>query len=295
MPATQAETDPSVCYRHPDRTSWTLCERCGRTICPECQILTPSGVRCPDCVRETGGSVQWQPAAGKPAAQRKRAAARRTRSSVLAGRVSASTYPVVTITVAAISVVLWIVSFVTANAPFFALAALPDFAIEVWRYVTASIAYPASGVGVVFTILSIGIFTYIGWNAEKQFGRTRFLVLLIVTGTGAAAISMLAGGAAYGLVGPIWGMAGAYLIVVWAHAPSRNRMLISIAVWLVISLFLGGNILALIGGTASGIGAMLLLRRYDDRGGAGRSAYLILAGGLVALILLAILRNTVIA
>ena len=54
MPATQAETDPSVCYRHPDRTSWTLCARCGRTICPECQILTPEGVRCPECVREAG-------------------------------------------------------------------------------------------------------------------------------------------------------------------------------------------------------------------------------------------------
>ena len=295
MPATPAETDPSVCYRHPDRTSWTLCERCGRTICPECQILTPSGVRCPDCVRETGGSVQWQPASGRPAAQRKKAAARRTRSSVLAGRVGASTYPVVTITVAAIAVALWIIGFVTANAPFLALAALPESAIEVWRYVTASIAYPAFGAAVVFTVLSIGIFTYIGWSAEKQFGRTRFLVLLLVTGTGAAAISMLAGGWAAGLIGPIWGMAGAYLIVVWSHAPARNRMLIGIAVWLVISLFLGGNILALIGGTASGIGAMLLLRRYDDRGGAGRTAYLILVGGLAVLILLAVLRNTVIA
>ena len=32
-----------------------LCERCGRTICPECQIPTPNGVYCPDCVRETSG------------------------------------------------------------------------------------------------------------------------------------------------------------------------------------------------------------------------------------------------
>ncbi len=25
------------CYRHPDRQSFVLCQRCGRTVCPECQ------------------------------------------------------------------------------------------------------------------------------------------------------------------------------------------------------------------------------------------------------------------
>ena len=55
-----AHDDAGVCYRHPDRHSWVLCERCGRTICPECQIPTPNGVYCPDCVRETSGSApRW--------------------------------------------------------------------------------------------------------------------------------------------------------------------------------------------------------------------------------------------
>ncbi|HEU0206024.1 MAG TPA: hypothetical protein VFQ74_04945, partial [Pseudolysinimonas sp.] len=81
--AAGAEVDPSVCYRHPDRSSWTLCERCGRTICPECQILTPQGVRCPDCVREMGGSVQWKPAGASRSAAAKRST-RRARTATRA-------------------------------------------------------------------------------------------------------------------------------------------------------------------------------------------------------------------
>ena len=46
------ETDPSVCYRHPGRQSWVLCQRCGRTVCPECQIVAPVGVHCPDASRD---------------------------------------------------------------------------------------------------------------------------------------------------------------------------------------------------------------------------------------------------
>lgn len=293
MPATPAETDPSVCYRHPDRSSWTLCARCGRTICPECQILTPAGVRCPDCVRETGGSVRWEPAAGAKPARAKKAGMRPPRQ--VAERVSASTLPVVTIGVGAAALLLWIAGFVTGNAPFALLAALPDVAWQVWRYVTAAVAYPSIGPGAVFTVLSIGIFVYIGWSAEKQFGRRRFLALFLITGAGAAAISLVAGGLDYGLTGPIFGMAGAYLIMVWSNAAARNRLLISLAIWLIISLFLGGNILALIGGALSGIGATLLLRRYEDRTSRPWTPYLIIAGVLAVLIVLAVLRNTVVA
>ncbi|CAN5347594.1 hypothetical protein BH09ACT4_BH09ACT4_08860 [soil metagenome] len=221
---------------------------------------------------------------------------RRQPRASLVDRASASTLPVLSIGIASIAVLLWIAGFVTGNAPFTLLAALPDSAWQVWRYVTASVVYPAIGGGVVFTVLSIGIFVYLSWGAERQFGQRRYLTLFLVTGVGSAAISMLAGGYAFGLLGTIWGLTGAYLIMVWAHPASRNRLLITIGVWLLISLFLGGNILALIGGALSGVGAMLLLRRYDDAPSARPSTpYLLLAGALGVLILLAILRNSVLA
>src|SRR6185369_6058448 len=42
----------NYCYRHPDRQSFVLCQRCGRPICPECQTQAAVGVHCPECVRE---------------------------------------------------------------------------------------------------------------------------------------------------------------------------------------------------------------------------------------------------
>jgi membrane associated rhomboid family serine protease len=294
--ASAAETDPSVCYRHPDRSSWTLCARCGRTICPECQILTPSGVRCPDCVREAGGSVRWEPAAGAKPARAKKSMRRRPRTEDLASRVSASTYPVVTIGIAALAVVLWIAGFVTGDLPNRLLAASPEVAWQVWRYVTSPIAFPAVGGAVLFVVLSIAIFVYIGWSAERLLGRRRFFGLFLVTGAATAAFCMVAGSGASGLFGPIWGMAGAYLIMAWGQPAARNRILISIAVWLIISIFLSGSVLSIIGGTLSGVGAMLLLRRYEDRSGVKPSRpWLLLAGGVGVLIVLAILRNAVLA
>jgi hypothetical protein len=62
----------------------------------------------------------------------------------------------------------------------------------------------------------------------------------------------------------------------------------------VISLFLSGNILTLIGGALSGIGAALLFRRYDDRPRSGPATpYLILAGVIAGIIVLAILRSAI--
>ncbi|MBN6778695.1 rhomboid family intramembrane serine protease [Pseudoclavibacter alba] len=47
------------CYRHADRLSFVLCQRCTRTVCPECQTPAPVGVLCPDCMagREPGQSA----------------------------------------------------------------------------------------------------------------------------------------------------------------------------------------------------------------------------------------------
>ena len=48
---------PGFCYRHPDRPSFVLCQRCGRTICGECQTPAPVGVICPECMREQRASA----------------------------------------------------------------------------------------------------------------------------------------------------------------------------------------------------------------------------------------------
>ena len=300
MPATPAETDPSVCYRHPDRTSWTLCERCGRTICPECQILTPAGVRCPDCVRETGGSVRWEPAsAPRPAARAKKTGMRRR---AVAQRVDAATRPVITIGIAGTALVLWIAGFfasastVIGGAIFDVLVQRPQDAVQLWRYATTSISYPSIGSTYILSVLlGIAIFVWIGWGAERFLGWRRYAIVLLVSGVAAAALCGIALGSSIGLIGPVWGIFGAYLIVVWDQPMVRNRLLITMAIWFLFSLFFG-NIVAVIGGAAGGIGTILLLRRFDDRPRSRPSTpYLLIAAGLGVLIALAILSATVIS
>ena len=46
------DTSTLYCYVHPDRETTLRCNRCERPICAECAVLTPTGYRCKECVRE---------------------------------------------------------------------------------------------------------------------------------------------------------------------------------------------------------------------------------------------------
>lgn len=49
---TEKMNEEMYCYRHPDRKTLLRCNKCGRPICPECAVQTPTGYRCKDCIRE---------------------------------------------------------------------------------------------------------------------------------------------------------------------------------------------------------------------------------------------------
>jgi hypothetical protein len=44
-------TAPTYCQRHPANETALTCGRCGVSICPECLVHTPGGIRCPDCAQ----------------------------------------------------------------------------------------------------------------------------------------------------------------------------------------------------------------------------------------------------
>jgi membrane associated rhomboid family serine protease len=46
------ETGVPTCYRHPGRESYIRCQRCDRTICPDCMRDAAVGFQCPSCVDE---------------------------------------------------------------------------------------------------------------------------------------------------------------------------------------------------------------------------------------------------
>ncbi|MFC5502274.1 rhomboid family intramembrane serine protease [Lysinimonas soli] len=299
-PAAPAELDPSVCYRHPDRTSWTLCERCGRTICPECQILTPSGVRCPDCVRELGGTVQWTPAGGPSRAEAAAAKTRRTRErarrterrprwqqAVLRVLRPGDAIPLVSWLIAATVVVVGVVG-LFSPLPVDLLAASPQWSWQVWRFVTGA---AVSG-GALNLILSVLFFLLIAPTSERELGRRKFLIVFFAAVIAGNAFAVLAGITGFGLFGGLYGLFGSTLIIVWPSPAARTQLLITIAVNFIIAIALSPSLLPeIVGGLIAGAGAGYLMHRFEDTPRLERRAYLIIAGGLLALIALAVLRS----
>ena len=54
-----AATGVPTCFRHPDRETWIRCQRCEKSICPDCMRDAAVGFQCPDCVKEASkGSRQ---------------------------------------------------------------------------------------------------------------------------------------------------------------------------------------------------------------------------------------------
>lgn len=305
MSAVGPEVDASVCYRHPDRTSWTLCERCGRTICPECQILTPQGVRCPTCIEELGGSVQWAPASGprpQPRASKPRRVRARSRSALddrpawqraLLGMLRpGEESPVVSWSIAGASTAVWIVGLFTPVL-FLWLAALPGYAWQVWRLATASLASApgATLTGVLTFVLSALVFLLTAPLAERQLGRRRFVVVVLAAGVAGAAAASIVGFAGYGLYGIIYGLFGATLIQVWSSPGLRTQLLVMIGVYVLITLILSPSLLPeIVGGILGGTGAAYVDQRFEDRH-SRRTPYGIIAAGLAALVVIAIVRG----
>lgn len=54
-----AATGVPTCFRHPDRETWIRCQRCDKSICPDCMRDAAVGFQCPDCVKQASkGSRQ---------------------------------------------------------------------------------------------------------------------------------------------------------------------------------------------------------------------------------------------
>lgn len=201
--------------------------------------------------------------------------------------------PVLTWTIVGLVVVLWIVGLFTGGLPVQLLAADPTVGVQVWRYFTAALVYPANVLFVISILLTGFFFLLTAPAVEKNLGRGRFFVLALgAAGAGSAAM-VLSGSPAYGLSGVLFAVFGAFLIFVWSYPPARVQALIIIGLNLLITIALGGFTLPqIVAGLIVGAGATYLFRRYDDtRGSKARTPYLIIGAVVVGLILMAVVRS----
>lgn len=297
------ETDPSVCYRHPGRQSWVLCQRCGRTVCPECQIQAPVGVHCPDCVAETSGGVTWRPNNVAPIKPKRRARqAQRVRTLLQPAGV---TWNAPTVMLGAAIALFVVGSF--SSLPFQLLAAIPSTSgidplipfpeLQLWRYLTAPFISSGGGIGfssIVFFALSAVFFWLSAPQLDRMLGTRTFLIVAGVASVVGNAATVISGQPGTGLYTILFGSFGALLVAVWDDRQVRSQILIMIAINLLLSIVLSGGLSlpALVGGIVGGAGSLYLLRSAPSRW-KPRTPALIIGATCAGLILVAALRGGV--
>jgi len=272
---TQLPDSPAnYCYRHPDRQSFVLCQRCGRTVCPECQSAAAVGVHCPECMRESRQST--------PRVQPRVVTAVRR-----AGR---SGSPVVTYAIMALCALVFVAELATGllgggSIVQRVLGYYPPFTlIAPWQLVTTIFVH-GGFLHILFNMFSLFV---LGRQLEPMIGRARFAALFLLSGIGGSvAVLLLAPGTfVVGASGAIFGLFAAYFVIARHLGANATQLIVIIGINLAIGFFLP-NIAwqAHLGGLI--VGALVGLVFVKTRPVRRRTAqYLLLAGVAVLLVAL---------
>lgn len=250
----------NFCYRHPDRQSFVLCQRCGRTICGECQTPAPVGFICPECMREQRASAPRT----KPAIL--------TRARSAAGRGA----PVVTYSLIGITLAVYLLQLIPGLAVTDRLLYAGVYSIpgnfEPWRMLTSVFVHST---GLIFHVL-LNMYTLwiFGQLLEGLLGRWRFLSLYLISGLAGSVGVLWLGDPRTGVVGAsgaIFGLLGAFLVIQRRLGGSATQLLILLGINLVIGFIPGFNIAwqAHLGGLVAGalVGFIFVeTRKRDQRG-----------------------------
>lgn len=238
----QAYNPANYCYRHPDRQSFVLCQRCGRTICPECQTPAAVGVHCPECVREQRAQFTAnRRASGAPS----RVTVARRRFAMLDQKA--------TVVIVAVSVVIWLLDQVSNRA----LTQLLGYnayylPTQPWRMVTSLFVH-SGFLHIAFNMWAVWIF---GRMLENMLGTWRFLALYFISGlAGSMAVTLLAPQTSVvGASGAIFGLFAAFFMIQRSLGGNAVSLLVVIGLNLLIGFLPGTNISwqAHIGGIAAG-------------------------------------------
>lgn len=244
----------NFCYRHPDRRSFVLCQRCGRTICGDCQTPAPVGVLCPACVAES---------ARAHSTSRPGLISRVKRAAALGN-------PVVTFAIIGITVLMYLVNFVTGGRVTGALLfnpvtlIYPSDVFEPWRAFTTTLAH-GSLWHIGFNMLTLWLF---GRVLEPLFGHLRFALLWIAAALGGslAVVILAPTTSVIGASGAVFGLFGAYFVVMRQARMNTTSLLVLVGINIVMGFIVPGIAWqAHIGGLVIGVLAGWLLSRDARR------------------------------
>ena len=243
------------CYRHPGRQSFILCQRCGRTICPECQTQAAVGVICPECMRE----------------QRKNAP--RTKPAVLT-RLGGAGSPTVTYGIIGVTFAVYVLQFLLGDrvTSFLLYAGAYSYPanFEPWRMLTTALVH-GSVLHVALNMYTLWIF---GQILEGMLGRGRYFALYVLSGlAGSLGVLFLAdpGIPVVGASGAIFGLMGAFLVIQRRLGGNSTQLLVLVGINLVIGFIPGlgiawqAHVGGLVGGAIIGLIYVQTRRIRDQR------------------------------
>jgi len=274
----------NFCYRHPDRQSFVLCQRCLRTICPECQTPAAVGVICPECLRDQQK--------GQSPAQRK---AERRWSRPRAASVVADGRPVVTYAIIGVTAFVYLLQLIPGfgrtveNALlFYAPMLYPGLTgmFEPWRLLTGALVHSS------FWHLALNMLALfmIGRTLEPLLGRIRFLTLYVLCALGGSvAVTLLSFATpVVGASGAIFGLFGALLIIGRHLGANIAGIALVIGINLVIGFVPGMNVSwqAHVGGLVTGLVVAFIFTRTRAVRQRGLQTGLLIAVGAVLVALL---------
>lgn len=267
-------SSPDVCYRHPQRESWVLCQRCGRTICPECQVQAAVGVHCVEC-----------------AAQDRRDAprVRRGRPAFLRN-LTGSEAPVITYVLIAVCLVVFGLQSIPGLGVTRALQFAPAYVLPVpgapfepWRMLTAVFTHG----GLLHVLLNMYTLFIFGSVLERMLGRWHYLALFLISGFGGSVGVVLLGDPlqpVVGASGAIFGLMGAFFIINRHLGGNSVQLLVLVAINLAYGFFVPGiSWQAHVGGLVAGaVVALIYVRTRPIR---MRNAQILLLAALVVVLI----------
>ena len=239
-----------TCYRHPDRESYIRCQRCERTICPDCMREAAVGFQCPSCVAEGakqtrqgratyGGSRSANPALtsfvliglnlvvwlGIQFSGGGRSRLVDTLALMPLGRCDAlrgGYYPQVAAeqTCQMVPRASWVPG--VADGAYWQLLTNAFSHVEIWH--------------IAFNMLALWV---LGPQLEATLGRVRFLALYLVSAlAGSTAVMWLSGEQVQtlGASGAIFGLLGAFLVIARKVGGNLQPILMILGVNLVITV-----------------------------------------------------------
>ena len=270
-----ASDSGNFCYRHPDRQSFVLCQRCGRTICAQCQTQAAVGVHCPECVREARESAPKQ----RPAILT--AVRRGTRSDA----------PVVTYSLIALCGLVFLLQYLTGGPSSGSVTQdflyFPPFTEpEPWRMVTSLFLHGS----ILHLALNMYTLLLFGQILERALGRWRYLTLYLLSGVGGSVGVLLIAPsiAVLGASGAIFGLLGAFFVIQRHLGANSVQLVVVIGLNLVAGFIIPGIAWqAHLGGLVVGALVAWIMTRTRQRR-QQRAQILLLAGVLAGLIVLTI-------